>query len=486
VDNLVWILSLIIVIETIYILRIKGNKKREIKKVGEEKKTDRKLLTSLFEIADQLSLVSDRLNEEIEKEIELAEDSSASSEEISAGAQELSSAIDIIDDNISELRKALENTESDILEILDSTQEAQDQILDINDRFEGYTATVKKGNNKLDDTVQGIEEFNDNMKSIEEILYEVDEVAEQTNLLALNASIEAARAGEEGRGFAVVADEIRELSTQTQDLSEDIKEITKKSDNKLDNIIKNVKETSTEMEKINNDSEQISKELSSINNLTENIVATFRKNVEELSSQVENTKNIGSSVQEINNTAGEISNSIENIAEIMNDIASGINDLKEPAEIINSSSNELYQKVNEEQKDIKLNQEKRAEINKIKEKIENQINGSKFKNLNYDFIKEKLYELLDNHSVIELFAFFDNQGKTVIDLVSHKVDTEDTKGIEKKHRTWFNKIIEGEDYYISDPYYSSVTEKPCITLSLPVKKDGNLKAVLATDIQISN
>ncbi|MGM0438031.1 MAG: methyl-accepting chemotaxis protein, partial [Bacillota bacterium] len=459
-NYLIALLVLVIVIETIYILSNKGNKKEITEnKRGENK--NRELLTSLFEIADQLSLVSDSLNQEIEKELELAEDSSASSEEISAGAQELSSAIDIIDDNISELRTALENTESDILDILDSTQDAQEQIINMNDKFAGYTATVKKGNEKLDNTVQGIEEFNENMKSIEEILYEVDEVAEQTNLLALNASIEAARAGEEGRGFAVVADEIRELSTQTQDLSEDIKEITKESGTKLDNVIKNVKETSAEMEKINNDSYLISKELNNINKLTENIVVTFRENVEELSSQVDNTKNIGSSVQDINKTAEEISNSIENIAVIMNDIASGINDLKEPAEIINSSSDELYTRVNEEQTDIQLNEQKRVEIKKIKDKIEDQLSKKKVKNLNYNFIENKLNELVNNHSIIELFAFFDKKGKTVIDLVSNKVETENTKGIEKKHRTWFNKIIEGEDYYISDPYYSSVTKKPC-------------------------
>jgi len=231
---------------------------------------------------------------------------------------------------------------------------------------------------------------------------------------------------------------------------------------------------------------KISEELNNINELTENIVVTFRNNVKELSSQVDNTKSIGDSVQEINKTAEEISNSIENIAEIMNDIASGINDLKEPADIINSSSNELYKQVSEEQKDIKLNEEKRTEIIKIKDKIEDQLSKNKFKNLNYDFIKDRLYELLNNNNVIELFAFFDKKGKTIIDLVSNKVETENTTGLEKKHRTWFNKIIEGKDYYISDPYYSSVTEKPCITLSLPIKKDGELKAVLATDIQISN
>lgn len=59
-------------------------------------------------------------------------------------------------------------------------------------------------------------------KEIGQIVSAISGIAGQTNLLALNAAIEAARAGEQGRGFAVVAEEVRKLAEQSQEAAQKI------------------------------------------------------------------------------------------------------------------------------------------------------------------------------------------------------------------------------------------------------------------------
>lgn len=76
-------------------------------------------------------------------------------------------------------------------------------------------------------TVSGLKENSDNIRSI---LKMVEEFSDQTNLLALNAAIEAARAGEAGRGFAVVADEVRNLSVKVNDATRQISDFINQMD----------------------------------------------------------------------------------------------------------------------------------------------------------------------------------------------------------------------------------------------------------------
>lgn len=93
----------------------------------------------------------------------------------------------------------------------------------LNTALENFEAIDKQVN----ETVQLIQQLNEQSSQIKAIVSTISAIADQTNLLALNAAIEAARAGDLGRGFAVVADEVRQLAARTTQSTSQIEQVVK-------------------------------------------------------------------------------------------------------------------------------------------------------------------------------------------------------------------------------------------------------------------
>ncbi len=163
------------------------------------------LNSDMIEFITQMDYVKDMVdNIEIQKE---------SIDQVTAGSQEMSSAVEEIGNYV---QTSLISTNEAVSISTDSLETIDKSFKHINKSFEEINIVQEKMHKVFEST-----------KEIDALVDIINEVSEQTNLLSLNASIEAARAGESGKGFAVVANEIKKLANNTKESANYIRDMVK-------------------------------------------------------------------------------------------------------------------------------------------------------------------------------------------------------------------------------------------------------------------
>lgn len=195
-------------------------------------------------LTQAFNTMSENLRRLIAQMATTSEQVAASSEELTANAQQSADAsvhvAETVGDVVGNVAQQLSDIDSakgsvdgvyhDIANMASKAQHitnASHQTADAAKRGAGLMEEAIKKMGAIEQSVlassEVVKTLGESSQQIGQIVEAISSIAQQTNLLSLNAAIEAARAGEQGRGFAVVAEEVRKLAAESQDSAEQIK-----------------------------------------------------------------------------------------------------------------------------------------------------------------------------------------------------------------------------------------------------------------------
>lgn len=175
--------------------------------------------------SEQVAASSEELSASAQQSSKATEQITQSSQEVAAGAERQSNISKEADEAVGEISKGMEHVAESIQSVAEAASDANKETAIGNQVVRQTVEQMSVVQDRVGTTSRIIQTLGEKSNEIGEVVELIAGIANQTNLLALNAAIEAARAGEEGRGFAVVADEVRKLAAQSGEATDKIRMI---------------------------------------------------------------------------------------------------------------------------------------------------------------------------------------------------------------------------------------------------------------------
>lgn len=339
--NIMQVLIYIILVVTTFIwsyfLLKKDSKSKIIR--NEAKLNEAKLKQE--QLIDEVMNINDSIDANMEEVLDIVDNISkelamltVALDDITKGAERNSDDIKTQVQYSNNIKEKIESTEimtSEMSEISIKTNNIIIESKEIVKELGSQAFVVEATNEEVKEMMKELNKRSDDIFHITNV---ISNIVKQTNLLALNASIEAARAGESGKGFSVVAEEIRKLAEQSADSIGNIISITNDLREKLDTSIKSVEKLS----EANNIQNQLV-------HRTTKIFDVIGENTEDVLSKVngvdEEVKEIASASEVIVNSMNNISVVAEETMAITEECSSISNNFKEKAEMAFKLTEEL-------------------------------------------------------------------------------------------------------------------------------------------------
>lgn len=327
--------------------------------------------------------------------------------------------------------------------------------------------------------VKPMEDLERNTTKLGSFYRELEDISSEVALLALNASIEAARLGEQGKGFDVVAVRMRQLAEQSRlaigksaplfgNIGDDVErvksslQVGKDSAQQGINVLKTMGE----------DIRYIYEEIAAVNELVAEAgqrsheQAEMTHNMEKMMNQVH--KGLSRSILHVEGALERMKSQRLQIGKLQS-VAGGLHRAQE--ELVCTLSS-VRENLSDQPTESEVAERGLAFTRILLQEVE----GIVFQQMEEAGHRSALEDLLKRES--ELEAAWSNRADG-----SFVVSIPEAGLVNAKGRDWFRKALAGETV-ISEVYVSAITKRRCMTLSVPIKKDGNIVGILGADVSV--
>lgn len=426
--------------------------------------------------ADRLIAVVEEVNESIKRLTDIADLSTKQEGDLKERSRDTRDRIEQAFSAMQEVASSADHIRSSSSDMAGESELTRDLVLDVCRSLTVTDNMMSDLQNEHAQMEQQIGNLISHTGNIGEINNFITEVVAQTSLLALNASIEAARAGEHGRGFSVVAQEIKKLAEQSHRAVQNSSGILNAIETGVQAVVHAVEhekhavmETVREMDYIKERVDTIFERMMEVHRLVSITTDLGTSQSATMSQTIDMLKQV---VDTVDMTVLSVDMTLEQ----MNGQRKQISGLHKVSRNLEAVSGELINSVStlgvETQSftDEKVVQATSTLIGELA--IRQEISS-----LDEETHAKLLSSILKKTPGIEAIWSNHSDGSFIYSLPEAGL-------LNAKGREWWKRAMDGQ-LFCSEIYISSITKKPCMTLSSAIlDANGNKIGVIGVDIGI--